>query len=180
LKLKIVTSALVVLAVVLTAIGCSPGPDTGQALAEGDLAPGFTLPGLDGKEVSLEDFRCGPVVLNFWATRCEPCRQEMPFLQEISADPEWTERGLVVLPVNLGEPAALVRGFMNDNRLTFTVLLDSNREVWAQYNMRYIPTTYFIDKDGIIRSIKIGAFARKSDIDRTIINMLTNGESQGG
>lgn len=176
MRVKIISLAVMILAAILTATGCSGGSVTGQALAEGGIAPDFTLQSLGGKEVSLADFRGKPVVLNFWATWCGPCRQEMPFLQEVSEDLEWTERGLVVLAVNLGEAAAAVREFTDGNGLTFTVLLDSNHEVGTQYNTRYIPTTYFIDKDGIIRNIKIGAFSRKSDIDSSIINMLTNGE----
>jgi peroxiredoxin len=177
LRVKITLSMLIMLGAVLAMAGCS---GTGQALAEGGIAPDFTLRSLDGKDVSLADFRGRPVLLNFWATWCGPCRQEILFLQEVSEDSEWKARGLMVLAVNLGESAATVRGFVNDNGLTFTVLLDSSDEAGAQYNARYIPTTYFIDKDGIIRYIKIGAFATKSDIDRSIINMLTSGESQGG
>jgi peroxiredoxin len=180
LKIKKVSLVLVVLAVVLTLINCSKEPDIKQVPVEGGMAPDFTLLNLSGQEVSLADFRGKTLVLNFWATWCGPCRLEMPFLQEVSVDPEWAERGLVVLAVNLGDSAAAVRGFMGDNGLTFNVLLDSNREVGVQYNTRYIPTTYFIDKDGIIQSIKIGAFTEKSEIDRAIINMLTYGESQGG
>jgi cytochrome c biogenesis protein CcmG/thiol:disulfide interchange protein DsbE len=175
LRVKIMLSALIMLVVVLAIAGCSNGSVTGQALAEGGTAPDFTLRSLDGKVASLADFRGRPVVLNFWATWCGPCRQEIPFLQEVSEDSEWKERGLMVLAVNLGESSAAVRAFVDSNRLTFTVLLDSTHEVGAQYNARYIPTTYFIDKDGIIRNIKIGAFTTKSDLDRSIINMLTNG-----
>jgi peroxiredoxin len=175
LRIKIILSLVIILAAVLGVASCSVSSVTGEALVEGSPAPNFTLRNLGGQEVSLADFHGKPVLLNFWATWCGPCRQEMPFLQEVAEDSEWTERGLVVLAVNLGESAATVQGFLEDNGLTFTVLLDNTREVGAQYNTRYIPTTYFIDKDGIIRSIKIGAFAGKSDIDRSIISMLTNG-----
>jgi peroxiredoxin len=175
LRVKITLSMLIMLAAVLTMAGCSGGSGTGQVLVKGGMAPDFTLRSLDGKTVSLADFRGRPVLLNFWATWCGPCRQEIPFLQEVSEDPEWKDRGLMVLAVNLGESAIAVQSFVNDNGLTFTVLLDNGNEVGAQYNARYIPTTYFIDKDGIIRNIKVGAFAAKSDIDQSIINMLTGG-----
>jgi peroxiredoxin len=167
---------VLILAAVTVAAGCSGGATTGQVPVEGGTAPDFTLKSLDGQKVSLRDFRGKSVLLNLWATWCGPCRGEMPFLQEVSEDPEWAKRGLVVLGVNLGESAAAVQQFMEVNSLSFTVLLDTEKEVGVRYNARYIPTTYFIDKDGIIRNIKIGAFASKSDIDRAVINMLTNSE----
>ena len=80
----------------------------------------------------------------------------------------------MVLAVNLGESADVVRGFMDGNGLFFTVLLDSTKEVGMQYNTRYIPTTYFIDKNGIIQNVKVGAFARKYDIDQYINSLVAN------
>jgi peroxiredoxin len=167
---------VLILAAMTAAAGCSGGTTTGQVPVEGGTAPDFTLKNLDGQKVSLRDFRGKSVLLNLWATWCGPCRSEMPFLQEVSEDPEWAKRGLTVLAVNLGESAAAVRQFMDENSLSFTVLLDTENEVGARYSARYIPTTYFIDKDGIIRNINVGAFPSKSDIDRAIINMLTNSE----
>jgi peroxiredoxin len=172
---KIIT-AIAILAAVLTLVGCSGGTTTEQVPEQGGTAPDFTLKSLDGQTVSLRDFRGKTVLLNLWATWCGPCLSEMPFLQEVSEDPDWAERGLKVLAVNLGESSAAVRQFMDENRLSFRVLLDTENEVGVRYNARYIPTTFFIDKNGIIRDIKIGAFAGKPDIDRYIINMLTNGE----
>jgi peroxiredoxin len=177
LKATKIPLAAMILAGVLLATGCSGDSGTGQVPAVGGIAPDFTIQGLDGPVVSLANLRGKSVVLNFWATWCGPCRQEMPFLQEVSQDTGWAERGLVVLAVNLGEAATEVRKFMDDNGFSFTVLLDTTHEVGTRYNTRYIPTTYFIDKDGIIQNIKIGAFTRKTDIDRSIINMLTDGES---
>lgn len=172
-----ILSVVIMLATVLAMAGCSNGAGTEKVPEVGDTAPDFTLQSLSGKKVSLSDYRGKPVLLNFWATWCEPCRGEMPFLQEVAEDTEWTAQGLVILAVNLGESAAAVGDFVDRYGLTFTVLLDTTDKVGMQYNARYIPTTYFIDKDGIIRSAKIGAFSGKSEIDGYIVDMLFIGES---
>lgn len=168
---------LILLAVVQVAAGCSGDNGGGQAPAPNRLAPDFQLQSLDGETISLGDLRGSPVLLNFWATWCGPCRLEMPFLQEVFEDQEWAARGLVMLAVNLQEPGETVRKFMEENRLSFTVLLDTTGEVGRQYNISGIPTTYFIDNDGIIKNVKMGAFTQKSDVDRMLLDMLMKAES---
>ena len=139
--------------------GCSgqaQGPEIGK------LAPDFELSSLDGKVVSLSDFRGKPVFLNFWATWCGPCRFEMPFIQKMYEG--LSNEGLVVLAVNVQENPTRVKEFVESFGLTFPVLLDTNSEVRLAYNIRGIPTTFFIDKNGIIQDIKIGAFASEVEI----------------
>ncbi|MCK4273426.1 MAG: redoxin domain-containing protein [Dehalococcoidales bacterium] len=172
-----VVVALFLLMVVLAAAGCSGGSDGGQAPALGRVAPDFQLQKPDGQTISLVELRGRPVIINFWATWCGPCRMEMPALQEVYEDREWAERGLIILAVNLGESASAVRKFMEANRLSFTVLLDTEQEVGMMYNISAIPTTYFVDNDGIIRHIKMGAFRERSEIDRSLLNMLMKVES---
>lgn len=172
-----VVVALSLLMVVLAAAGCSGGSGVKQAPAVGRAAPDFQLESLDGQAISLAELRGRPVIINFWATWCGPCRTEMPALQEIYEDRDWEERGLVILAVNLGESASAVRKFMEANGLSFTVLLDSEGRTGMLYNAQYIPTTYFVDNDGIIRHIKMGAFRERSEIDRSLLNMLMKVES---
>ena len=166
-----------VLAVGLTVAGCASDSDPGSGgpPAPGKTAPDFELQSLEGETVSLESLRGKYVMLNFWATWCGPCRVEMPYFEDIHRDPEWSDRGLVILAVNLGEPAELVQSFMDAFGLTFTVLLDSQHEVGMLYNARLIPTTYFLDKDGIIKDIKIGSFRDKAEIEQ-ILSDLAAGE----
>jgi len=140
-------------------------PEPEQSPQVGKTAPDFQLPSLDGKAVSLRDFRGKPVMLNFWASWCGPCRSEMPFFQQIYEDKQWSARGLTILAVNLGESTETVKKFMAESRFNFPVLLDSKQEVGLRYNIRSIPTTLFLDKNGVIQEIKIGAFTGKADIE---------------
>ena len=168
--LKII-SAIILLLVLgsgLVLAGCSSGSTSDGGSETEMLAPDFQLPSLDGQTINLSDFRGKPVLLNFWATWCGPCELEMPFLQEIYEDEEWSEKGLVMLAVDIGEPPARVKDFMERLGLSFTVLLDIDQDVALKYNIRAIPTTFFIDKDGIIQETKIGAFTGKAEIEERL------------
>ena len=148
-----------VLAWGLVTAGCSspaPAPEIGK------LAPDFELSNLDGQVVSLSDFRGKPIFLNFWATWCGPCRFEMPFIQKMYE--ELSSEGLVILAVNLQENPARVKKFVENLGFTFPVLLATNSEVPLAYNIRAIPATFFVDKNGIIQDIKMGAFANEVEI----------------
>jgi len=175
--IKIALALMVMLAAGLAVAGCQEDDSLGDIPAPGRPAPDFQLQDLDGQTVSLAGLRGRPFLINFWATWCGPCRMEMPFLQQVYEDPKWSEQGLVILAVNLGEPAATVEGFMEENGLSFTVLLDTSREVGRAYNAALIPTTYFVDKDGIIQDIKIGVFRSKADIDWKLLNSIMKDES---
>ena len=162
-KLKVILAAAMVLVLSLGLIvtGCATGSASSGAQV-GNLAPDFELRDLDGKTVSLRGLRGSPVLLNFWATWCPPCRAEMPYLQQIYE--QWTSQGLVLLTINLMESSSEVRGFMQSNGLSFPVLLDSTGSVGTKYNVSGIPTTFFIDKDGIIQEMKVGGFRSKEEI----------------
>ena len=136
----------------------------------GSLAPDFQLQDLDGNTVSLSDLRGSPVMLNFWATWCGPCREEMPYLQQIYD--EWQDQGLVILTINLRESQTTVRQFMEDLGLTFPALLDTNGAVTERYNVIAIPTTFFINKYGIIQVIKVGSFSSKQHIEDYFSSIL--------
>jgi len=144
----------------------SSPPTPPQGTQVGDLAPDFQLLTLDQEPVSLGDLRGNPVVLNFWASWCGPCVYEMPFLQEIHE--EYSEEGLMLLAVNVGESPSKVEEFVQSKGLSLPVLLDTRRVVSQQYSIRYYPTTFFIDEDGIIQEKKIGAFASKAEIEKEL------------
>ncbi len=152
---------LSMLAVFLILICCFSGCGLSVAPKVGALAPGFTLPTLDGQTVSLDEMRGQPVVLNFWATWCRPCCMEMPYLQEA-----FNQKGEEVrfIAINLGESEGRAREFAQDMGISFIIALDQNGGVGSAYNIRGIPTTFFIDKKGIICHIRGGAFGSEDEL----------------
>ena len=129
----------------------------------GKAAPNFQLQNLDGQSISLSDLKGKPMLINFWATRCPPCVFEMPYMQEIHN--EWSGKGLILLTINIGDSSSEVEEFLQNHNLSLPVLLDTKLDVAQKYNTRYIPTTFFIDKDGIIQAKVIGAFPNKAAIE---------------
>jgi len=123
---------------------------------EGFSAPDFTLDQLGGGEVTLSDLRGNVVVINLWASWCPPCRAEMPAIQ--SAYEKYRDRGLVVLAVNTTyqDDEAEAQAFVEGYGLDFPVLFDRTGEVSRQYQLRGLPSTFFVDRGGIIQSVVVG------------------------
>ncbi len=172
---RILTAILVIIfALGLITTGCQSEGDLnggpGEAPQIGKPAPGFQLPNLDGQSVSLSDFRGKPVLINFWATWCPPCRIEMPYIQQVYD--EWSDKGLVILAINMGESSSEVSEFMKSYNLSFPVLLDTKGDVAEKYNIRPIPVTFFIDEDGIIKRMKIGAFISAAEIENSLSEIM--------
>ena len=94
----------------------------------------------------------------------------MPFIQEVYK--EWSDKGLVLLAINVGESSSKVEEFMQNHNLSFTVLLDTKQNVARRYNITGIPTTFFIDKDGIIQEKVIGAFRNKTQIENRLSKII--------
>jgi peroxiredoxin len=135
--------------------GIGPSPSTG----EGGLAPNFTLRALDGTEVSLASYRDKAVaVVNFWATWCPPCREEIPDL--VGFHDDFKDKGVVVLAVNLREPEDHVRDFAKDAQMDFPIVCDFSGDVANAYEVEAIPTTVIVDRSGTIRSRIVGMTSR--------------------
>lgn len=150
--------------------GCNAAAPLNEAPLVGSLAPDFTLDYLDDGTVSLSELRGKPVLINFWATWCGPCRFEMPFLQQVYDD--WSDRGLVVLTVDIAESQDTVESFMQELGLSLPVLMDRDQAVTKRYNVRNIPATFLIDKNGIIQSIRIGAFTSPAEIEQELSKIM--------
>jgi peroxiredoxin len=136
----------------------------------GRRAPDFILPGLDGVKIKLSDLRGKPVVVNFWATWCGYCVEEMPLLQEaLDAN---KDKGLVILAVNYGETGARAEEFVQLFGYTFTVVLDFYQDVTPFYKLRGLPTTFFIDKEGVIRDIKVGPFSNSGQVEKSLAKIM--------
>ncbi|MFD1019229.1 redoxin domain-containing protein [Thalassobacillus hwangdonensis] len=134
------------------------GPSTGEAdigLDKGQTAPDFTLELLSGETVSLSDYRGKKVMVNFWATWCPPCRAEMPDMEKF-----YNETEVEILAVNLtateSDPSN-VGAFAEEFGLSFPILLDKNSAVATTYQIQPVPTSIFIDEEGRIQSIALGA-----------------------
>ncbi len=132
------------------------GSDTGLQVApvRGALAPDFTLVNLEGENVSLSDFQGQPVMINLWATWCGPCRIEMPTIQ--SRFEKYRDEGFIVLAVNFDERKADVQAFGDEFGLTFQILLDPGAKVQKLYRTRSYPTSFFVDRKGVIQVQHIG------------------------
>lgn len=134
----------------------------------------FELEDLEGSKVRLSDLKGKAVFLNFWATWCPPCREEMPHMQEFYE--KYKDSGVVILAVNSNQlenqgidnserAENKAREFIEQGGYTFPVLLDRDGEVWNIYMQRGIPVTYMIDKEGIIRYMKPGAFTGVEELE---------------
>jgi thiol-disulfide isomerase/thioredoxin len=128
-----------------------------RAQSPGNAAPSLSLKTLDGAVVSLSDYAGHPVLINFWASWCKPCRVEMPLL--ISAHEAHQEVGLVVLAINLTDQERSTRdvqGFQTEFQIPFPVLLDKKGKARELYRLRGVPTSVFVGSDGVVRWVHPG------------------------
>ncbi len=167
--------AAVLLALAVPAVGA----DTlGDLIGKAGLEPlksdtkiiDFKLDDLQGDSVRLSSFGGRVVLLNFWATWCEPCRDEMPSLESLYN--LYKDKGLVVVGVDLDESAASVQSFVSQHGITFPILLDRSGSVGLRYGARGIPTSYLIDKDGDVTSGTVGGREWTTPETRALIDAL--------
>lgn len=169
---RVVRIPLIVLAAILalTTVACGrdePQPPASQASVPdvpvgtdiGQRAPDFTLKDLEGNAISLSDFRGRPVLLNIMHTWCVPCNASAPDMA--AAFEANKDKGLVILAVDVEEPAEAVEAFIAKYGLTYPFVLDPNGEVVRQYRVRGVPTSYFLDANGVIRAIQPGELTRE-------------------
>lgn len=126
-----------------------------QVMSEGIDPIDFTLPLLDGPNITLSQLKGKVVFLNFWATWCSPCRSEMPSMEAVYQ--KLKNRGFEILAVNLGETESKVSAFMDEYILNFPAVLDEKQITGSYYNIRAIPTTYIIDRRGLIIARLVGS-----------------------
>lgn len=123
---------------------------------EGFLAPAFSLRTPEGESISLADLRGQAVLVNLWATWCPPCRAEMHAIQKLYD--EYKDQGFVVLAVNMtyqDDPSAVL-AFVQENNLTFPILLEETGEVAKKYELHSLPSSFFINRNGKIQEVVIG------------------------
>ena len=173
----------VIIAVILLLPGCSSRnarksaetkTEATMLVGAGETAPGFTVELTDGSRLSLEELRGKVVLLNFWATWCPPCRQELTRVQKEIID-RFAGKPFVFLPVSRGEKRETVEAFREKTGYTFPMGLDSARTVYDRYATDYIPRNFLIDKQGKVILATVGYDDEEFDaLIRTIEKTLEN------
>ncbi len=126
-------------------------------ISKGTPAPNFSLPDLEGKNVSLSDFKGKMVLLNIWATWCRPCVEEMPSIEKLYN--QFKEKDLIILAVSIDiKGKKVVDPFMKLHNLSFTTLLDTDGSLQNLYRTTGVPESFIIDKNGVIIEKVIGSF----------------------
>ena len=163
---KLLAATFLIVILLVNSFSC--GSSDGNIL--GKKAPYFTAVSIDNTLINLNDFLGNPVILNFWAIRCPYCVEEMPYLQQVYE--EHAVDGLIVLGVNDAESAGNVKPYIENHKYTFTIILDEDSSIGNKYGVYYLPTTYLIDRDGIVRDIIIGSFQNKEDIEKHLEKII--------
>jgi peroxiredoxin len=155
------------------ALARSQRPPSPQA---GFSAPDFTLETPDSGTVNLADLRGQVVLINFWATWCPPCRAEMPAIQQVYE--RYREQGFTVLAVNMQEGDTQVAAFVNEMGLTFPILMDRDGSVSNRYQVKALPSTFVVDRQGVIQNVTLGGPMAAAFIESQVTGLLAAGESE--
>ena len=135
-------------------------------------APSVTFITIEGQKISLHEMRGKVVLVNFWATWCPPCRAEMPAIEKVYR--AYKDLGLEVLAVNTTDQDSETdaAAFVDELALSFPIPLDRTGDVSAAYSLRGLPSTYFIDADGVIRSVVVGGPMSEALIQSKVEDLL--------
>ena len=153
----------------LFAVTIGRGTTAGTLSHVGRPAPAFSLERLDGGRLSLGDLSGRPVVLNFWASWCQPCREEAAMLMKLAAD--HADRGVAVIGVVYQDDAASASDFMRRYGQTYPGLVDPSGRTALDYGVFGIPETYFIDSTGVIRARQFGPLV-SAQLESTMAEIL--------
>ncbi|RLB76279.1 MAG: TlpA family protein disulfide reductase [Deltaproteobacteria bacterium] len=176
-RFKINIFWIVVLLTVFLLVGCdnstSEQPLT-KVNPESKLAADFTLTNMQGEQVSLSQYRGKVVILNFWATWCPPCREEMPSMERLYQ--KYKDQGLVILAVSADENGKkAVSQFLQKTPYSFPILLDSDNIAQNAYGVFRFPESFIIDRNGMVVQKIIGGRDWLSGSTYELINFLLNG-----
>ncbi len=167
----VIIAVIIVIAVVIVVTGKS----TFEPVNTGTEAHEFELPDMDGKMVKLSDFRGKVVFLNFWATWCKPCEEEMPSMQALYNTLPKDKFEIVAVSVD-NEPREVVKKFGEKFGLSFTILHDKRGKTKERYMTTGVPETFILDQNGIVAEKVMGPrnWAQESSI-YTILDLISNG-----
>jgi cytochrome c biogenesis protein CcmG, thiol:disulfide interchange protein DsbE len=157
--------------------GASPGDHPNAqstplppAPAAGHLEPNVTLVDLSNHPVALASLRGKVLVLNFWYAACEPCRFEMPLLERVYHTDQ--ARGVQVVGINIADDAHMASAFVSQLGIDYPVLLDPDQHAVEAFKITYTPTTFFIDRQGVVRGKYVGAFTDTSTLNSYLTPLL--------
>jgi peroxiredoxin len=155
---------------VLALTSCASSDDTAAPVA-GSPAPPLALPTLNGETVRLDDLQGNVVLVNFWASWCEPCTREMPRFQQWHV--QYGDDGLVVLGVDTlyQDQRAAVEEFLRERQITYPIVLDEDHATSRQWMIQQLPRSYVIDREGMVRALHIGEF-REQDFEQHVLPLL--------
>jgi len=171
----IIMVILIIAVVAIVGIALSRGScSTSESTLKSHKAPDFTLPTMTGANITLSELEGTPVVLNFWGTTCPHCIVELHYFEAVAQE---SEGEIKVIAVDVGESASTVQTFFDDYEPTMIVALDGNTEVYRTYSQEdnprgYIPITFLIDSDGVVKQIKIGAFTSEAEVWDTLNSLF--------
>jgi cytochrome c biogenesis protein CcmG, thiol:disulfide interchange protein DsbE len=179
MRLGLSGARVLVITILVVATGLPGVARAGDPFAELSLirpkrptaATDFTVPQLNSQQLRLSDFKGRVVFLNFWATWCVPCREEMPSMERLYR--RYGDRGLTILAVSvdMGGPAT-VAAFVKMLRLTYTIGLDPRMEVAEQYRVRALPSSFLVDRQGNVAGIAVGPRDWDSPAARAVVETL--------
>lgn len=145
-------------------------PNLGSAKQQLQSAPNFTLPSLQGSNIRLSEYRGEVVLVNFWASWCGPCRQEMPLLDKMYQ--RYKKAGFTLLGVNVEKDSSKGQRIAEQLKLSFPVLFDKKQQVVDDYNVSSMPSTVLVDRDGNIRYVHLGYKAGDEKLYRKMVKEL--------
>jgi peroxiredoxin len=171
---SIISKKLIRITLIIAILSIAGGALSCNSSLLSQTAPDFTLSTMTGAEITLSGLEGTPVVLNFWATTCPACVGELSYFEVVAQE---SEGDIKVIAINVRQPLSEVERFFGDYEPTMTVALDGNGEVFLNYgeedNPRgYIPITFFIDSEGIVQYIKIGAFQSNTELWDALANFF--------
>jgi peroxiredoxin len=157
--------------ITLSHTSCSPSDST--LLSQN--ATDFTLPTMTGDNITLSQLQGTPVVLNFWSVSCAYCRAQLHYLEAVA---QQSEGEIEVIAINMIDNAASVQAFFGDYEPIMIIALDVNREIFADYCQKYgnprtyVPFTLFVDNEGMVQYVRVGAFASEAALWQTVNDVL--------
>lgn len=158
----------ILLVALMLYLGLVTDSDKGSlsGLSPGKEAPDFKLKTIEGKEVSLKDYRGKVVLINFWATWCPPCREEMPLFEKVYK--KYKDKGFEILAISTDSSVDQVKKFLKEYRVSFPVLFD-DANVSGLYGIQGLPTSFLINREGEVVKVRLGKY---KEIERDLKKVL--------